>query len=133
MPKAQAARDQRLLTAKLDSLRLAYAQHVYKAQGLTADRTLVLTGGWHTDRETSYVALTRAREQTNIYTSRDDLGHDGIDADAVNRLAQRASKSNAQEASVSAEDDAEPDREPSRFAREPPPGARPGDPGRTRA
>lgn len=38
------------------------AQHVYKAQGLTAERALVLTGGWQTDRERAYVALTRALE-----------------------------------------------------------------------
>ena len=98
-------------------MRLAYALHVYKAQGLTADRALVLTGGWQTDRETSYVALTRAREQTSIYASREDLGHQGIDADAIGRLAERASKSNAQQASISREQ-AEPDREPSPFTRE---------------
>ena len=75
-------RDINVSTREFDGLRLAYAQHVYKAQGLTADRSLVLTGGWQTDRETAYVALTRAREQTDIYTSRDDLGHAGIDTDA---------------------------------------------------
>ena len=72
-------RDIDVSTREFDGLRLAYAQHVYKAQGLTTDRALVLTGGWQTDRETSYVALTRAREQTDIYTSREDLGHQGID------------------------------------------------------
>jgi conjugative relaxase-like TrwC/TraI family protein len=111
-------RDIDVSTREFDGLRLAYAQHVYKAQGLTSDRSLVLTGGWQTDREHVYVALTRAREQTNIYTSREDLGHQGIDTDAINRLAQRANTSNAQHASISRQD-AEPDREPSRFAREP--------------
>jgi ATP-dependent exoDNAse (exonuclease V) alpha subunit len=110
-------RDVDVSTREFDGLRLAYAQHVYKAQGLTTDRALVLTGGWQTDRETSYVALTRAREQTDIYTSREDLGHQGLDSDAIQRLAQRAGKSNAQAASISREQ-AEPDREPSRFARE---------------
>jgi ATP-dependent exoDNAse (exonuclease V) beta subunit len=100
-----------------DGLRLAYAQHVYKAQGLTSDRSLVLTGGWQTDREAVYVAVTRAREQTNIYTSREDLGHQGLDTDAINRLAHRASRSNAQQATISRQH-AEPDREPSRAVRE---------------
>jgi conjugative relaxase-like TrwC/TraI family protein len=86
-----------------DGLRLAYAQHVYKAQGLTTDRALVLTGGWQTDRETTYVALTRAREQTDIYTSREDLGHAGIDKDAVDRVAERMRESHAQEASITRE------------------------------
>ena len=89
-----------LSTREFDDLRLAYAQHVYKAQGMTTDRSLVLTGGWQTDRETSYVALTRARERTDMYTSREDLGHAGIDSDAIGRLAERAHKSNAQQASI---------------------------------
>jgi hypothetical protein len=87
-------------TRDLDRLRLAYAQHVYKAQGLTADRALVLTGGWHTDRERAYVALTRARERTDVYASRDDLGQQGIDSDAIGRLAERMSESGAQHASI---------------------------------
>jgi hypothetical protein len=87
----------------LGGLRLAYAQHVYKAQGLTTDRALVLTGGWQTDREHAYVALSRAREQTDIYAARDDLGHQGIDSQAIDRLAQRIGESHAQEASVTRE------------------------------
>jgi conjugative relaxase-like TrwC/TraI family protein len=89
----------------LDRLRLAYAQHVYKAQGLTTDRALVLNGGWQTDRETSYVALTRAREQTDIYTSREDLGHAGVDEDLVDRLADRIRESHAQQASITREEE----------------------------
>ena len=110
-------RDVDVSTREFEGLRLAYAQHVYKAQGLTSDRALVLTGGWQTDREAAYVALTRAREQTNIYTSREDLGHASLNTDAVNRLAERANKTNAQQTSISRET-AEPDREPGRFARE---------------
>jgi ATP-dependent exoDNAse (exonuclease V) alpha subunit len=97
-------------TREFDGLRLAYAQHVYKAQGLTTDRSLVLTGGWQTDRETSYVALTRARERTDVYTSREDLGHAGIDADAIQRLAERANRSNAQQASLTRAEADEPQR-----------------------
>ena len=37
-------RDINVSTREFDGLRLAYAQHVYKAQGLTTDRALVLTG-----------------------------------------------------------------------------------------
>jgi ATP-dependent exoDNAse (exonuclease V) alpha subunit len=81
-------------------LRLAYAQHVYKAQGLTTDRALVLTGSWQTDRERSYVALSRARERTDIYVSRQDLGEQGMDAGAIERLGEAMARSNAQEASI---------------------------------
>ena len=87
-------------TKQFDGLRLAYAQHVYKAQGLTTDRALVLTGGWQTDREHAYVALSRSREQTDIYAARDDLGYQGIDSDAIDRLAERMGESRAQQASV---------------------------------
>ena len=101
-------------TREFDGLRLAYAQHVYKAQGLTTDRSLVLTGGWQTDRETSYVALTRARERTDVYTSREDLGHAGIDTDAIGRLAERANQSHAQQASITRAEIDEPIRRPPR-------------------
>jgi len=61
-------------------LRLSYAQHVYKAQGRTVQRAFVLTGGWQTDRERAYVALTRARDRTDLYASREDLGEQGTQA-----------------------------------------------------
>jgi ATP-dependent exoDNAse (exonuclease V) alpha subunit len=104
---------------ELNGLRLSYAQHVYKAQGLTTDRALVLTGGWQTDRERAYVSLTRAREQTDVYAARDDLGHEGIDSDAIDRLAERMSESHAQQASVTRAQTEEPtqsDREEPSFA-----------------
>jgi conjugative relaxase-like TrwC/TraI family protein len=93
-------RDVEFSTREFRDVRLAYAQHVYKAQGLTADRALVLTGGWQSDRERAYVALSRARERTDVYVSREDLGEDGTDADLIERLAQRVSVSHAQQASV---------------------------------
>ncbi len=85
-------------------MRLAYAQHVYKAQGLTVDRAFVLTVGWQTDRERAYVALTRARESTEVFVSRDDLGEEGLDDGAIERLGERMAESHAQAASVSREE-----------------------------
>lgn len=96
-------RDVNVDTREFTDLKLAYAQHVYKAQGLTTDQALVLIGGWQTDREHAYVALTRAREQTNIYTSREDLGQQGLNTEAIDRLADRIEQSNAQEASITRE------------------------------
>jgi len=93
-------REVRVDTRRFSDLRLAYAQHVYKAQGATVDRALVLTGGWQTDRESAYVALTRARERTDIYVSREDLGEDGMDDGAVQRLSERIAVTRAQEASI---------------------------------
>jgi hypothetical protein len=90
-------------------LRLAYAQHVYKAQGATVDRAFVLMGGWQTDRERAHVALTRARESTDVFVSRDDLGQDGLDDGAIKRLGDRIQCSQAQRASITRE--ARPKRE----------------------
>ena len=73
-------------TEEFGDLRLSYAQHVYKAQGRTVERAFVLTGGWQTDREHAYVALTRAQERTDVYVSREDLGEQGLDAGAIERL-----------------------------------------------
>ena len=87
-------------TSEFTDLRLGYAQHVYKAQGLTTNTALALIGGWQTDRERAYVALTRAREQTNIYASRDNLGTQGMTPEAILRLAEKIEQSNAQQASI---------------------------------
>jgi ATP-dependent exoDNAse (exonuclease V) alpha subunit len=60
----------------------------------------VLTGGWQTGREHAYVAVTRARERTDIYVSREDLGEQGMDAGAIERLGEAMAQRRAQEASV---------------------------------
>jgi hypothetical protein len=87
-------------TGEFGDLRLSYAQHVYKAQGRTVERAFVLTGGWRTDRERAYVALTRARDRTDLYVSREDLGEQGMDAGAIERLADAIAQSNAQQPSI---------------------------------
>jgi hypothetical protein len=57
LPPALDGSDRRLQLARQDaeSLRLAYAQHVYRQQGAAVDRAVVLTGGWQTSKETTYV------------------------------------------------------------------------------
>ena len=87
-------------TSEFKDLRLGYAQHVYKGQGMTVDKAFVLTGGWQTDRERAYVALSRAQERTDIYASHEDLGEQGIDTQAIENLAQAMSESNAKEPSI---------------------------------
>jgi ATP-dependent exoDNAse (exonuclease V) alpha subunit len=90
-------------TREFSDLSLGYAVHVYKGQGITAEASGIFTGGWQTDREHAYVALSRAREQTQIYVSREDLGEAGMDIGAIERLAERMRRSGAQEASVTEE------------------------------
>jgi len=93
-------REVKVDTRRFSEVRLAYAQHVYKAQGATVDRALVLTGGWQADRESAYVAVTRARQRTDLYVSREDLGEDGMDDGAIQRLSERIAVSRAQQASI---------------------------------
>jgi conjugative relaxase-like TrwC/TraI family protein len=96
-------------TGEFSDISLAYAVHVHKGQGLTAETSGILTGGWQTDREHAYVAVSRAREQTQIYTSREDLGEQGMDTGAIKRLAQRIERSRAQEATIAKQTAAERD------------------------
>jgi conjugative relaxase-like TrwC/TraI family protein len=94
------AREVDVDTSKFSDLSLAYAVHVHKAQGLTAETSGILTGAWQTDKEHAYVAVSRAREQTQIYVAREDLGEQGLDTGAIERLAERMQQSRAQEASI---------------------------------
>jgi conjugative relaxase-like TrwC/TraI family protein len=101
-----------------ESLRLAYAQHVYRQQGTTVDRSIVLTGGWQTSRETAYVQASRARNGTDWYIARDQLGTDGQDPDRIQRLTRQMSNSRLHTPSIEYElHDAalEPSRDPLRL------------------
>jgi hypothetical protein len=98
----------------LDSLRLAYAQHVYRQQGATVERSVVLTGGWQTSKETAYVEATRARHGTSWFIARDDLGTEGQDAARVTRLARQMCNSRAQTPSLAHPERTDPRWEPSR-------------------
>jgi conjugative relaxase-like TrwC/TraI family protein len=86
----------RLAGEEIESLRLSYAQHVYRQQGATVDRAVVLTGGWQTSKETAYVQATRARHGTDWHLARDQLGEEGQDPDRITRLAQRMTNSRLQ-------------------------------------
>jgi Ti-type conjugative transfer relaxase TraA len=50
-----------------------YAATVHKAQGTTVDRSYVLAST-HFDRHTAYVALSRHRDNANVFYARDDFG-----------------------------------------------------------
>jgi ATP-dependent exoDNAse (exonuclease V) alpha subunit len=115
--------DRRLQLARQDaeSLRLAYAQHVYRQQGATVDRSVVLTGGWQTSKETAYVQATRARHGTDWYLARDQLGEEGQDPDRITRLSQRMTRSHIRPPSTVHRDVADrawdPTRDPLRLSR----------------
>jgi conjugative relaxase-like TrwC/TraI family protein len=101
-----------LARENLDSLRLAYAQHVYRQQGATVERSVVLTGGWQTSKETAYVEATRARNGTDWFIARDDLGSDGQDPQRITQLAQRMRGSRTQTPSLAHPELPDPDYGP---------------------
>jgi conjugative relaxase-like TrwC/TraI family protein len=84
----------------LESLRLGYAQHIHGQQGATVNRTVVVTGGWQTSRETSYVEASRARQGTEWYVNRDELDLAGQDERLVDRLSEKMRTSRAQTPSL---------------------------------
>jgi conjugative relaxase-like TrwC/TraI family protein len=84
----------------LASVRLGYAQHIHRAQGATVTRTLVVTGGWQTSKEPAYVEASRARQGTDWFVSRQDLGVEGHDTDRIGRLAENMRRSHAQTPSL---------------------------------
>ena len=98
----------------LESLRLAYAQHVYRQQGATVDRSIVLTGGWQTSKETAYVEATRARHGTDWHIARDQLGDEGQDPARIKRLAENMSHSRRQTPSLAYREIADRGWQPSR-------------------
>jgi hypothetical protein len=70
-------------------LRLAYVQHPFPAQGTTTDTAHLIVSA-HATREGTYVALTRAREQTHLYAEESvDSGRTG---DRLQALADRISR-----------------------------------------
>ncbi len=75
-------------TADAD-LRLSYVQHPFPAQGQTTD-TAHLIVATHATREGTYVALTRARDQTHIYAA--EAPEPAPDHDRLQDLAERVSR-----------------------------------------
>jgi conjugative relaxase-like TrwC/TraI family protein len=80
----------------LENVRLSYAQHLYRQQGATVQRAVVVTGGWQTSQEGAYVQASRARQGTDWHVAREDLGTEGVDAERVGRLAELMRASRAQ-------------------------------------
>ena len=70
-------------------LRLAYVQHPFPAQGLTTDTAHLIVSA-HATRQGSYVALTRAREETHLYA--EESVDSDLDGDRLQALAERISR-----------------------------------------
>lgn len=80
-------------------LRLAYVQHPFPAQGQTVDTAHVIVAE-HATTEESYVALTRARQQTTIYYSASNENQQ-VGEEPLAQLAERLSRSEPELPSIS--------------------------------
>jgi len=70
-------------------LRLAYVQHPFPAQGLTTETAHLIVSA-HATREGTYVALTRARNETHLYA--EESADSDRDGDRLQALAERISR-----------------------------------------
>ena len=69
-----------------------YATTIHKAQGVTVDRAYVLASGTM-DRHLTYVAMTRHRDEVQLYAGRDEFSD-------VGALSARLSRSHAKETTL---------------------------------
>ena len=67
----------------------------------------MLTGGWQTSKESSYVQASRARKGTEWHLAREELGSEGTDLDRIERLAKKMRSTRSQTPSVEYETAAE--------------------------
>ncbi len=78
-------------------LRLAYVQHPFPAQGQTVDTTHLIVAD-HSTQHGSYVALTRARERTEVYAAEPVELDTGLDR--LQQLAERLSRTDPEIPSI---------------------------------
>ena len=57
-----------------DNIRLGYCVTTHKAQGATVKNAYVFSNGSMTDRQMAYVQASRARNETRIYTPKNEAG-----------------------------------------------------------
>ena len=77
-------------------LKLGYAVTTHKAQGMTAENAYLLTHESMQDREISYVQASRARGQTQIFTTTAEAGEN------LSALSKTMERSHRQEMAMSA-------------------------------
>lgn len=77
-----------------EHVRLGYAVTTHKAQGATVNRAFVLFSDTMQSRESTYVQVSRARESTRLFMSRDQAG-DAELTEAVRAMERLQAKLNA--------------------------------------
>lgn len=80
--------DIHLHTVDLGNIRLTYSQQLYDLQSHTGEPTYILLGGWQTEQELGYIAVTRDPEHTNVHISTEERGDRDIETELTNRIEQ---------------------------------------------
>lgn len=92
--KLDSGAEVRISARQYENVSLGYAVTTHKGQGVTVEKSFVLSGGEMTDRELSYVQASRAKGETRIYTDRSDAG------DLLTALARRMNNSRQKDMAV---------------------------------
>lgn len=64
---------------KYNAIELGYASTVHRAQGISVNRAFVMASSVMTDRELTYVQMSRSKLETRLYADEASLGADGGD------------------------------------------------------
>ena len=84
-----------------NNLSLGYCVTTHKSQGATVENTYVFLYGAMTDVQMAYVQVSRARDKTRIYTTKDEAGPELSDlAQAMSRNRKKAMAHDAIEGGV---------------------------------
>lgn len=74
-----------------NNITLGYCVTTHKAQGATVDSAFIFSYGAMTDAQMAYVQASRARNETRIYTTKDEGGPELLDlAEAMSRSRTKA-------------------------------------------
>ena len=104
--------DVRVNVMDLGETQLAYSQNVYDLQSHTGEPTHTLFGGWQTDKQLGFIAVTQTDKQTNVHIATEDRGDREIAPELVDRIGQIIEHSRAQQATpADRANTPEPDRE----------------------
>jgi hypothetical protein len=105
--------DVKISTLDLGEIRLANSQNLYTVQSDTGQPTYILFGGWETDREQGFIAVTQTQERTDVHIATEDRGERDIETELTDRIEAVIERSQAQEATTADREANTADREAS--------------------
>ena len=111
------AADVQVAVHDLGEIRLAYSQ-LYDLHGYTGQETYVLFGGWQTNTEQGFVAVTHSPQGTDVQISREDRGEQNIETELAERIEKGIEHSHTREAPP--QDASSPQAHPEQPSEQPP-------------